>query len=76
MVSPVASAQEGVGAAMVKEWQKAGEQGDLEAQYELDVMYAKGEGVVQDYVATHMWWVQARAQGHEGATGNLDFLIR
>ena len=26
------------------------------------------------YVATHTWWVPARAQGHEAAIGNLEFL--
>ncbi len=35
-------------------------------------MYAKGEGVPQDYVQTHMWFNLAAAQGHEDARKNRD----
>jgi TPR repeat protein len=35
-------------------YRKAAEQGLSEAQYNLGVMYANGEGVAQDYAAAHM----------------------
>jgi len=31
------------------------EQGDVDAQYNLGVMYLNGQGVPQDYVLAHMW---------------------
>ena len=38
------------------------EQGDADAQFNLGVMYANGEGVSQDYVEAHMWYNLAAAQ--------------
>lgn len=34
----------------------AAEQGDTDAQNNLGVLYAKGEGVTQDDVLAHMWF--------------------
>ncbi|MGK2959439.1 MAG: tetratricopeptide repeat protein [Acidimicrobiales bacterium] len=36
-------------------YRKAAEQGHARAQYNLGIMYAKGQGVAQDYVQAHMW---------------------
>lgn len=32
------------------------EQGDAAAQFNLGLMYYKGNGVIQDYTRAHMWW--------------------
>ena len=37
-------------------WRKGAEQGDADAQFNLGVMYAKGQGVPQDYAQAHMWF--------------------
>jgi len=39
------------------------EAGNAGAQLYLGVMYAKGEGVPQDYVQAHMWFNLAAASG-------------
>ena len=36
-------------------YRKAAEQGDANAQFNLGLMYAKGQGVPQDYAAAHKW---------------------
>ncbi len=43
------------------------EQGDAAAQFNLGLMYYKGNGVIQDYTRAHMWWNIAASQGHEDA---------
>ena len=42
-------------AEAAKWFRKAAEQGDAKAQYNLGIMYAKGQGVPQDYVLAYMW---------------------
>ena len=42
------------------------------ASYNLGIMYAKGEGVPQDYVLTHMWFNLSAAQGNDNAVTNRD----
>ena len=37
-------------------------------------MYARGEGVPEDYVKAHMWWSLAKAQGHKNSADNLDIV--
>ena len=49
------------------------EQGDAFGQYYLGLMYAKGEGVIQDNVYAHMWFNIAASSGDsKGASGNRD----
>jgi uncharacterized protein len=44
-------------------WYKlAAEQGDAQAQYNLGLAYARGEGVTQDIVKAHMWFNLAAAR--------------
>jgi len=43
------------------------EQGNAEAQYKLGLLYSRGQGVAQNYVAAYMWLHLANA----GATGDL-----
>ena len=50
---------------------QAAEQGDATAQFNLGVMYAKGEGVPQDDAAAVRWYRLAAEQGHASAQGTL-----
>ncbi len=50
---------------------KAAEQGHVDAQYNLGIMYANGEGVPQDYAEAARWYRQAAEQGHASAQHNL-----
>ena len=46
---------------------KLAEQGDAMAQFNLEVMYAKGEGVIEDFVATYAWLSNTKANGDKQA---------
>ena len=50
---------------------QAVEQGDATAQFNLGVMYAKGEGVPQDDAAAVRWYRLAAEQGYASAQGAL-----
>lgn len=54
-----------------KETLQAAEQGDAEAQYNLGVMYAQGQGVRQDDAQAVQWYRQAAEQGYAQAQSNL-----
>ena len=45
----------------VRSWQRAAEQGDPEGQYNLGLMYDKGQGVSKDFVRAYMWYHLAAA---------------
>ena len=45
--------------------------GDAAAQFNLGVMYYKGDGVRQDYAKAHTWFLKAVSQGHSNAQSNL-----
>jgi len=59
-----------------REYRKAAEQGFAKAQYNLGVMYRKGEGVPQSYVQAHMWFNLAATQGMEGAKETRDSIAK
>ena len=40
------------------------EAGDADAQFNLGVMYRKGQGMEQDYKEAFKWWKKAADQGH------------
>ena len=61
------AAQRGDYAAALREWRPLAEQGHAQAQYNLGVMYANGQGVAQDKVQAHMWLNLADRQGFESA---------
>lgn len=44
-------------------YRQAAEQGDAQARMNLGLMYARGEGVSQDYVQAHRWLNLAAASG-------------
>src|SRR5512135_1801276 len=52
------------------------EQGLPEAQYNLGVMYRKGQGVPEDYVAAAKWWKKAAEQGYAPAQYRLGVMYR
>jgi hypothetical protein len=57
-----------------RHWQPLAEQGDAVAQYNLGVMYGKGQGVPQDYAEAMKWYLLAAEQGFAfavSAIGNM-----
>jgi hypothetical protein len=48
--------------------------GDAAAQYDLGVLYARGDGLVQDYATAASWFRAAAAQGNVAAEYNLGVL--
>jgi TPR repeat protein len=53
----------------------AAEQGFARGQYDLDIMYAKGEGVPQDYVRAYMWFNLAATNGLGEAARDRESVI-
>ena len=52
-------------ATAIKEFSVAAEQGHAKAQYNLGTMYAKGEGVPENYIKAYMWVSLAAAFGYK-----------
>ncbi len=61
-------------ATALREWRPLAEQGDAAAQYNLGLMYGKGQGVTQDYAKALQWYRKAAEQGHAKAQYNLGFM--
>ena len=59
---------------MEKDEQKAAEQGDAMAQFNLGQCYTNGTGVEKDEQKAVEWYKKAAEQGHAGAQFNLDTL--
>ena len=55
-------------------WLLAAEQGYVNAQYNLGLMYSIGEGVPQNNVRAYVWFSVAAAQGNEDARTNRDII--
>ena len=51
----------------IQEIRKSAEQGNAQAQYNLGVCYAKGNGVTKDYAEAVKWFRKAAVQGHQNA---------
>ena len=58
-------------ATALREFRPLAEQGDAEAQFNLGVMYADGEGVPEDDVQAAFWFRKAAEQGVAAAQFNL-----
>ena len=58
-------------ATALREWRPLAEQGDAEAQFNLGLMYANGEGVPEDDVQAAFWFRKAAEQGDAAAQNNL-----
>ena len=56
---------------IIEETRARAEQGDAEAQFKLGRMYAKGEGVPQDYVQAVAWFRKAAEQGNAKGQNGL-----
>jgi len=63
-------------ATALKEWRPLAEQGNADAQFNLGVVYSKGQGVSQDYIQAHMWVNLADAQGHVVAPKARDSIAK
>ncbi len=57
----------------MKWYRMAAEQGFTEAQNNLGIAYANGQGVPQDYAEATKWFRMAAEQGLAGAQYNLGF---
>jgi TPR repeat protein len=57
--------------AALKEWQPIAERGDANAQYNLGLLYARGQGVSQDYAKAVDWYRKAAESGVPAAQYNL-----
>ena len=55
---------------------QAAEQGDATAQFNLGVMYAKGEGVPQDDAEAVRWFRLSAEQGHASSQGALGGIVK
>ncbi len=60
----------------VQWYRLAAEQGDVGAQYNLGIMYGRGEGVRQDLVQAHLWLSLAATQGDTDAENNRDIVAK
>ena len=60
----------------VKWYTLAAEQGDVDAQFNLGVMYYKGEGVPKNFVYAHMWFNIAASQGNKKAVESRDLVAK
>ena len=67
----LAAAQAGDFATALKEWKPLAEAGDVDAQYNLGIMYDNGYGVPQDYAEAVKWYRLAAEQGYAKAQYNL-----
>ena len=51
----------------IKEWRLLAQQGDVNAQFNLAVMYSEGRGVQPDHVEAAKWYRKSAEQGHNKA---------
>ena len=61
-------------AAALRLWRPLAEQGHAQAQYNLGVVYRKGQGVLQDYAVALKWYRLAAEQGFPDAQSDLGFM--
>ena len=58
-------------AAAFKEWTLPAEQGHMDAQYYMGLLYLQGLGMKRDFAQARFWFEKAAEQGHYGAQHNL-----
>ncbi len=63
--------QQGRPREAVRLWRPLAESGYALAQYNLGLVYARGDGVPADIPAAAQWWKKAALQGHTDAQYNL-----
>ena len=69
--SGVKAYDDGDYAGAIAAWQPLAEQGNLEAQFGLGIIYENGRGIGRDYAQAADWYTQAAEGGHPGAQFNL-----
>ena len=72
----LAAAQKGDFATALGEWRPLAEQGDADAQCNLGVSYANGQGVIQDNVYAYMWYNIAASGGDANAVNERDVIAK
>ena len=70
----LAAANSGDFATALRLWRPLAEQGRADAQFNLGVIYANGQGVPQDYAAAVKWYRLAAEQGDAKAQYNLGYM--
>jgi len=70
----LAAAKSGDYATALREWKPLAKQGNASAQYNLGLMYYKGQGVLQDYKTAVKWYRLAAEQGNANAQSNLGLM--
>ena len=70
------AAQNGDFATALREWKPLAEQGNAGAQYNLGLMYVKGEGVIQDNVYAHLWGNIAASNGSKNGRKLRDLIAK
>ncbi|WP_368413407.1 tetratricopeptide repeat protein [Dongia sp.] len=70
----LAAANSGDFATALRLWRPLAEQGRADAQFNLGVIYANGQGVPQDYAAAVKWYRLAAEQGDAAAQNNLGLM--
>ena len=58
----------------LKLYRKAAEQNSAQAQYDLGLCYANGEGVTKNYVEAYKWWTLSANQNNAPARKYLSIL--
>ncbi|HYC63248.1 MAG TPA: tetratricopeptide repeat protein, partial [Reyranellaceae bacterium] len=67
----VAASERGDYAAAMALWRPLADEGNVDAQYRIAVLYDLGRGVAQDYAAAVRWYRLAADKGHANAQHNL-----
>ncbi|MDX1485983.1 MAG: hypothetical protein R3229_16045 [Alphaproteobacteria bacterium] len=58
-------------AGAVKEWRPLAETGHAKAQFNMAMLYFKGEGVPHDHVTGYMWFRLSLTHGYQGAAQGI-----
>ena len=66
----------GVESSLFSELKARAEKGDAKAQYNLGLMYEKGQRVTQDYAQAIKWYRKAAGQGYAQAQNNFGEMYR
>jgi TPR repeat protein len=74
LLKGLTAAQSGDFATALREWTPLAKQGDADAQFNLGLMYANGQGVPQDYKTAVKWYRLAAEQGFADAQYNLGLM--
>ena len=56
--------------------ERAADHGEVDAQFDMGLMFSTGHGVEPDYVVAHKWFNLAAAQGNEEALSHRADLAR